>query len=294
MSIRTLRVLCTPRCNLNCSYCCREGYAFQKTVCTPKNLADFCAAVDSRVGLERVKFTGGEPLLCENLFEMVEAVGDLRKFKLSVVTNGTHPAKIAELISVTREIQVAVSLPAWTRAEYNRATGTKGFLPQVKASLKYLTSKEIAVRLNVVVRKESSVQGLRHLVEKSRIDEWDFRAIEMTRNSLNRKAVSAKDIPSLYSIQKRFNSLGYYQTRDSASTTLFTNHNRDHSFELTKAFCRDGCTRCPQDKSCIWLAADGTVRTCAWGNKPDYRIDTWTMSELDSVTHALENDLRLP
>src|SRR3954467_14897876 len=89
--LRSLRVSVTDRCNLRCQYCMPEAdYVWlpRESILTFEETARL-ADVFTRVGVARVRITGGEPLLRRDLPDLIEQLAALRGIAdLALTTNG--------------------------------------------------------------------------------------------------------------------------------------------------------------------------------------------------------------
>ncbi|MDD5163231.1 MAG: radical SAM protein [Candidatus ainarchaeum sp.] len=84
-----LRVCVTEKCNLNCFYCHKEGMQAKYENYLDKTDYTFIAKTFSALGLKKVKFTGGEPLLRQDLFEIIKIFKQAGFEDISLVTNGS-------------------------------------------------------------------------------------------------------------------------------------------------------------------------------------------------------------
>ncbi len=85
----TLRVGVTEKCNLKCPYCHREGITEKYTNYLSPEEYSIIANTFHSLGLSKVKFTGGEPLLRKDLAKIVQAFMQAGFEDLSMITNGT-------------------------------------------------------------------------------------------------------------------------------------------------------------------------------------------------------------
>src|SRR5258708_13487364 len=95
--LKTLRLSVTDRCDLKCRYCMPAAGV---SLLSPENLLTLDEKVRlvellTEMGIERVKITGGEPLLDPHVVELVERLAPLPLKDLSLITNGTHLEKFA-------------------------------------------------------------------------------------------------------------------------------------------------------------------------------------------------------
>ena len=98
--ITNLRISVTQKCNLNCIYCHREG-VFDCPSSTREEIKSElikkivrCAA---ELGIRKVKVTGGEPLLREDIAEIIGTISQTKGIEdVSITTNGTLLERFAQ------------------------------------------------------------------------------------------------------------------------------------------------------------------------------------------------------
>jgi GTP 3',8-cyclase len=113
-SATDLRVSLTDRCNLRCTYCMpAEGLRWEaaEQLLQPDEIIRLVRIGVTRLGITKVRFTGGEPLLAKHLDEIVAATAALRpRPRLALTTNGVLLAKRAEALARAGLDRVNVSL----------------------------------------------------------------------------------------------------------------------------------------------------------------------------------------
>jgi cyclic pyranopterin phosphate synthase len=109
-----LRVSLTDRCNLRCTYCMpAEGlpWSAAEQLLQPDEILRLVRIGVTRLGITKVRFTGGEPLLAKHLGEIVAATAALRpRPELALTTNGVLLAKRADELVRAGLDRVNVSL----------------------------------------------------------------------------------------------------------------------------------------------------------------------------------------
>ena len=91
-----LRISVTQQCNLNCFYCHREGEKESGKEMSLEKIIEIAKAM-SKIGIEYVKITGGEPLLRKDIVQIVYHLTSLETFKdISITTNGLLLRAFAE------------------------------------------------------------------------------------------------------------------------------------------------------------------------------------------------------
>ena len=109
-----LRVSLTDRCNLRCAYCMpAEGLDWlpKPELLTDDEVVRLVRIGVERLGIDEVRFTGGEPLLRRGLAGIVERTGELRpRPEISLTTNGIGLARAAAALRQAGLDRVNVSL----------------------------------------------------------------------------------------------------------------------------------------------------------------------------------------
>ena len=164
-----LRISITQRCNNRCAYCHREGevqHANRSAELMSVNEIVRIAKVALSLGIARIKLTGGEPLMREDLPEIVEGISALHGLRdLSLTTNGLllggDRAKKLRDCGLRR---VNISLPSLNPETYHKLTGGKleDSLAGVKAAIE---AGFCPVKLNTVVLKDINVRDVPDLIE---------------------------------------------------------------------------------------------------------------------------------
>jgi len=151
-----LRVSVTQRCNLHCPYCHREGeekrVSNSVTEMTTEEIVRIVRVAVS-LGMRRVKITGGEPLIRQDILDIVKGIAGLNGLKdLSMTTNGTLLSKYAEDLRRNGLMRVNVNIPTLDSETYRKLTGgnlqdvLNGIKTAIKAGLK-------PVKLNMLILK---------------------------------------------------------------------------------------------------------------------------------------------
>jgi GTP 3',8-cyclase len=146
--VSDLRISLTQRCNLRCVFCHMEGQPVATQELTPAEIERIVRA-GSRVGIERVKLTGGEPTLRTDLVEIVRRLRPWVR-EISMTTNGLKLTELAAPLKAAGLDRVNVSLPSLDPETYERLTGVDG-VARVTAGIRAAGAAGLApIKLNVV------------------------------------------------------------------------------------------------------------------------------------------------
>jgi len=138
--IRDLRVSITDRCNYKCVYC-RTGQSGPQY--SELSTADYLRLIRAFVdlGIDKVRLTGGEPLLRHDLLEIVSELASWRTpagapLDLAITTNGHLLDSLAEPLRRAGLSRVTVSMDAVDPAAFERITRVPGSHAQVLAGIR--------------------------------------------------------------------------------------------------------------------------------------------------------------
>lgn len=126
--IRYLRISVTRRCNLNCTYCRPIG-GEGSGAGEPWDLLSFeeihdVVGVAVRLGFDKFRLTGGEPLLREGIVDLVRMLTPVvGPGELAITTNGVHLAGFAAALRSAGVRRVNVSLDSVDARRYRELTG---------------------------------------------------------------------------------------------------------------------------------------------------------------------------
>jgi len=119
--IDRLRISVTSRCDLKCSFCHAEGQGRSGDDLDLKEIGTLLEAAAS-LGVKTVKITGGEPLLREDIADVVAVAAGCME-DVSMTTNGTRLAELAPRLRRAGLSRVNVSLPSLDAETYRGITG---------------------------------------------------------------------------------------------------------------------------------------------------------------------------
>jgi len=148
--VTNLRVSLTPQCNLSCIYCHREG---EKKTGTPLSAEEIAEIIRTAVhfGIRSVKFTGGEPLLREDLLDIIRSVP--AGIETSITTNGTLLADLAADLRKAGLRRINVSVDSLNPETYRKITGTDKLGDVLEGITAALDAGLTPIKLNTVVLK---------------------------------------------------------------------------------------------------------------------------------------------
>jgi GTP 3',8-cyclase len=155
--ITYLRVSVTDRCDFRCVYCMSEHMTFlPKPELLSLEELDRVSAAFIRKGVERIRITGGEPLVRRNVMSLIEKlggrIGDGLK-ELTLTTNGSQLSRFAKDLHAAGIRRINVSLDTRDPLKF-RAITRWGDLSKVLAGIDAAQDAGLAVKINMVALKD--------------------------------------------------------------------------------------------------------------------------------------------
>ncbi|MFM0170309.1 GTP 3',8-cyclase MoaA [Paraburkholderia sediminicola] len=275
--LRDLRISVTDRCNFRCVYCMpKEVFGKDYAFLPRSELLSFeeierIARVFVGLGVEKIRLTGGEPLLRKDLEYLVERLARLRTLwgadvDLTLTTNGSLLSRKAQSLWDAGMKRITVSLDSIEETVFQRMNGV-GFpaalvLEGIDAALRVGFAP---VKVNMVVKRGVNDTQIPSMARHFRGTGVEVRFIEFmdvgASNGWNMESV----VPSsevLRIISAAFPLVPASRTKPSDTSVRF--HYADARgvigviSSVTQPFC-GGCTR-------LRLSADGQLFTCLFAS----------------------------
>ncbi len=178
-----LRVSVTDRCDFRCTYCMTEHMEFlpKKEILTLEELDRMCSAF-IRLGVRKLRITGGEPLVRRNIMMFFRAMsrhlesGALQE--LTLTTNGSQLHRFAGELFAAGVRRVNVSLDTLNEEKFARITRW-GRLPQVLRGIEAAQAAGLRVKINAVALRGFNEDELFPLIEWCAERDMDLTWIEV-------------------------------------------------------------------------------------------------------------------
>lgn len=183
--LRDLRVSVIETCNYRCPYCMPEGLTPEETALDRSRRLSFDeieTAVRSfvRLGVRKVRLTGGEPLLRKNLPELVARLAAIPGIEdLALTTNGSLLAPRALALREAGLHRITISLDALDPVVFRALSGGRGEVADVLEGIEAAQSAGFSsIKLNTVVQRGVNESEVLPLVERFRGTPHVLRFIE--------------------------------------------------------------------------------------------------------------------
>jgi len=289
-----LRVSVTDRCNFRCKYCIPthdfEFIPHSKIL----KYEDIIFAVDafSKLGIEKIRLTGGEPLVRKNISFLISEIGKIKGIKeTTLTTNGSLLGKFAKDIYNAGIKRINISLDSLKQERYEYITGGFRLNDIIEA-----INQSIKVGLNPI---KINVVAIKTFNDDEILDFCDFAA----KNSLNVRFIEFMPIGNKIQWRKE-----HIITGDEILKII----SKKYSYEPVKKADYEGpavnymlsngakvgiitpisnhfCSEC--DK--LRLTADGKLRPCLLSDKEINLFDEIKNRDFDKFKEKIHESLKL-
>ncbi len=262
-NLHYLRISLTDACNFRCVYCMPEHIRFKdrKDLMQNDELL-FLARAFVDLGVDKIRLTGGEPMLREGLTEIISAIKGMGVNDLSMTTNGSLLADKAEELAVAGLDRVNISLDSLDPTKFRRITRWGSFADVWAGIIAAEKAGLTPIKINVVVVRGYNDDDVVDLAGLTLEHPWDIRFIELMPVgseggfALDALVPSAETKAKIESAFGELEAVPGYNGEDPSRPYRIPGAPGRLGFisSVTAPFCA-GCTR-------LRLTADGKLRLC--------------------------------
>jgi cyclic pyranopterin phosphate synthase len=174
-----VRISVTDRCDFRCVYCMSEDMTFlpRSEILSLEELGRVAQAF-TELGVEKIRLTGGEPLVRRDLPELVDFIGTLGLKDFAMTTNGSQLPRYAKILKAGGLKRLNISLDSLEPEKFRRITRT-GDLQKVLKGLDAAIAEGFdGIKLNAVIMHGRNQNEVLDLVELARNKGVDISFIE--------------------------------------------------------------------------------------------------------------------
>jgi len=265
--IRDLRVSLTDRCNFRCFYCLPHGeppIAPKEQMLSYEEI-DYVCEIFVSLGIEKLRLTGGEPMLRRDIETIIQKLSRLKSSglqDLALTTNGYYLPDRAQSLKDAGLDRITISLDSLKRDVFKRMTGVD-VLDKVLAGIAAAKAAGLQpIKINAVIVRGHNEDEVPDFAAFAREHDVKMRYIEfMPLDSGHEWA--REDVVSGKEIRERINErfplvrVDVARGSDTSARYRFADGAPGEIgiiAPVTEAFC-GACSR-------IRLTADGQIRTC--------------------------------
>ena len=293
--ITDLRLSITDRCNYRCVYCrsSNEGTQFAEL-----RLEDYARLLRIFVsmGIEKIRLTGGEPLLRAGLLDLVREIAAMKSdfttepLDIALTTNGHLLAPLAKPLKDAGLSRITVSMDAVDPEIFERITRVPGSFQRVQAGIRAAQDAGLGpVKVNCVLMRGFNDSQIEAFAEFSRREQVivrfiEFMPLEEPSADIHARTWTPETVVTMSEIVTRLNAVRPLvpmpANNSSETARRFTFDDGLGEIGIIAPVSEPFCGQCSR----IRLTSDGKIRTCLF-SQSDYDLVGWM--------HRGENDEEL-
>jgi cyclic pyranopterin phosphate synthase len=264
-AMRYLRVSVTEACNLRCRYCLPEGdlgqYAPHKDTLSDDEIVTTIEAL-APLGVEKVRITGGEPLLRKGVTELIRRIVDLPGIReVTMTTNAFLLSRHIEALRKSGMHRINVSLDTLDPDRFYKMTRRNAFQEVMEGIEAAERAGFVPLKVNAVVVRGVNEEDVEALAGETLRRPWQMRFIELMPIGQARKLwphgfVSMDEM--MERIRKRWGEPSPVETPPSETAKVFQLPGAAGTLGFITPMSRHFCSDCDR----LRLTANGTLRPC--------------------------------
>lgn len=267
--IEYLRISVTDKCNLRCVYCMPvEGLPWLRRdeILTYEEIAEIVRVL-ARMGLRRVRLTGGEPLVRRDLPALVELLAATPGIEdIALSTNAVLLADLAEPLRAAGVRRVNISLDSLRPERIDAIARRPGSHGRIMRGIEAAERAGFApIKVNCVVMRGRNDDELADFARMTLTRPWHVRFIEVMPLAENLD-VSAREFVSAFEVLERLRAIGELEPvagpEGNGPATYFQFPGAAGTVGVITPMSHNYCERCNRMR----LTANGQLRPCLFGD----------------------------
>ena len=289
-TINNMRISVTDRCNFRCHYCMpEEGMTWMKKdeLLTFEEIARVVNIV-ARLGVNKIRLTGGEPLMRKELHLLVEQISRIAGIHdIAMTTNGYFLKEQAAVLSKAGLKRITVSMDSLDILTFAEVT-RRDYFDKVWEGLETLQGLQFSpIKINVVLMRGVNDNEIEKFAELARTkpfivrfieympigagDTWDYSKVVPTREIIKR-------------IEKQFPKLVPVEYHGSQPADRFKFEDGIGELGFISSVSEPFCSHCNR----IRITSDGKFRTCLFSlHETDLKSMLRSGKEDETISEAI-------
>lgn len=284
-----LRISITEHCNLRCTYCMpAEGIALtpKAHLMTEDEIVEI-AKTFVALGVNKIRLTGGEPLVRKGAKEIILRLGQLG-INLTLTTNGILVSDFVDTFKQAKIKTVNVSLDTLIKEKYNQIA-RRDYFETVISNIDLLLLEGFEVRLNVVLIKNFNDNEIVDFIALTKNKNITVRFIEFMPFSGNQwdksKLVSYANVMEQVASVHLASSIERLTDEPNDTAKNYKIKSYLGSFAIISSVTNPFCCTCNR----IRLTADGKLKNCLFSNSETSLLEVLRAGE--SILPLIQQNL---
>ncbi|EAL2611602.1 GTP 3',8-cyclase MoaA [Campylobacter jejuni] len=286
--INYLRISVTQRCNFRCLYCMPKipfDYQPKENLLSFEELFLFVkAAIDE--GIEKIRITGGEPLLRKDLSIFIKMISDYKSdIDLAITTNGFLLKDFAKDLKNAGLKRLNISLDTLDHKKA-KTLAQKDVLDSVLSGIDEALNLDLKVKLNTVALKNLNDDELISLLEFAKSKKAQIRFIEFMENTHAYGKLQGLKRDEIIQILSQKYQIQLIKKDEKAPVSIYKAD--DYEFGIIDPHSHEFCDSCNR----IRLSAEGLLIPCLYFNEALSIKEAVRKGDIKAAVEILQEVLR--
>ncbi|EAI5931806.1 GTP 3',8-cyclase MoaA [Campylobacter coli] len=286
--INYLRISVTQRCNFRCLYCMPKipfNHQPKENLLSFEELFLFVkVAIDE--GIEKIRITGGEPLLRKDLSVFIKMINDYKKdLDLAITTNGFLLKDFAKDLKDAGLKRLNISLDT-LESKKAKILAQKDVLDSVLAGIDEALSIGLKVKLNTVALKGLNDDELISLLEFAKSKNIQIRFIEFMENIHAYGKLQGLKRDEIIQILSQKYQVKLIKKAEKAPVSIYSAD--DYEFGIIDPHSHEFCDSCNR----IRLSAEGLLIPCLYFDEALSIKEAVRKGDINAAAKILQEVLR--
>ncbi|WP_427965502.1 GTP 3',8-cyclase MoaA [Altererythrobacter sp.] len=285
-----LRLSLTDVCNFRCTYCLPEGYRKQCGKPAELSVEEIGRIVSAfaRLGLWKVRLTGGEPTLRRDFDEVARTVSSVPGIRrLAMTTNGYRLAERAQAWRDSGVSAINISLDSLDPARFSTITGHDRLDEVLRGVEAARAAGFESIKLNAVLMRGVNDGELEAMIDFVAQRDLSLRFIEVMRTNDNASFFAERHLPG-QTVIDQLEGLGWNRrARDPGAgpAVEYCHPQAKGRIGIIAPYSKDFCASCNR----LRISSDGRLHLCLFG---DGGLDLRPLLQDDASEDALVDRIR--
>ncbi|ECK7805527.1 GTP 3',8-cyclase MoaA [Campylobacter jejuni] len=286
--INYLRISVTQRCNFRCLYCMPKipfDYQPKENLLSFEELFLFVkAAIDE--GIEKIRITGGEPLLRKDLSIFIKMISDYKSdIDLAITTNGFLLKDFAKDLKNAGLKRLNISLDTLDHKKA-KTLAQKDVLDSVLSGIDEALNLDLKVKLNTVALKNLNDDELISLLEFAKSKKAQIRFIEFMENTHAYGQLQGLKRDEIIQILSQKYQIQLIKKDEKAPVSIYKAD--DYEFGIIDPHSHEFCDSCNR----IRLSAEGLLIPCLYFDEALSIKEAVRKGDIKAAVEILQKVLR--
>lgn len=286
--INYLRISVTQRCNFRCLYCMPKipfGYQPKENLLSFEELFLFVKATIDE-GIEKIRITGGEPLLRKDLSIFIKMISDYKSdIDLAITTNGFLLKDFAKDLKNAGLKRLNISLDTLDHKKA-KTLAQKDVLDSVLSGIDEALNLDLKVKLNTVALKNLNDDELISLLEFAKSKKAQIRFIEFMENTHAYGKLQGLKRDEIIQILSQKYQIQLIKKDEKAPVSIYKAD--DYEFGIIDPHSHEFCDSCNR----IRLSAEGLLIPCLYFDEALSIKEAVRKGDIKAAVEILQEVLR--